>query len=56
MYKNLSLGPFKRFQHLLQHVFNILLNQMLGAFEQVVQQCWKPKKNVESVLIEFKLV
>ena len=32
-------GPFKRFQHLLQHAFNTLLNQMSGAFEQVVQHC-----------------
>ena len=29
----------KRFQHLLQHAFNTLLNQVLGAFEQVVQHC-----------------
>ena len=29
----------KPFQHLLQHAFNILLNQMSGAFEQVVQHC-----------------
>ena len=30
-------GPFKQFQHLLQLAFNTLLNQMFGAFEQVVQ-------------------
>ena len=34
-----SQGLFKRFQHLLQHGFNTLLNQMSGAFEQVVQHC-----------------
>ena len=32
-------GPFKRFQHLLRHAFNTLLNQMSGAFEHVVQHC-----------------
>ena len=32
-------GPFKQFQHLLQHAFNILLNQMSGASEEVIQHC-----------------
>ena len=32
-------GPFKQFQHLLQHACNTLLNQMFGAFEEVVQDC-----------------
>ena len=36
---SLSKAPFERFQHLLRHAFNTLLNQMLGAFEQVVQHC-----------------
>ena len=45
-------GPFKRFQHLFQHAFNTLLNQMLGAFEQVIQHCWR---RVESNLNPFKL-
>ena len=51
-------GPFQRFQHLLQHAFNTLLNEMVGAFEQVVQHCWK-RKNVESLWkvcwIKFKI-
>ena len=53
LYQFYYLGPFKRFQHLLQHAFNTLLNQMFGAFEQVVQHCLKHKKCrklVESVL------
>ena len=29
----LSNSLFKWFQHLLQHAFNVLLNQMFGAFE-----------------------
>ena len=43
----------KRFQRLLQHAFNTLLNQMLGAFEQFVKYCYKGKecrKLVESAL------
>ena len=58
----LHKGPFKRFQHLLQHAFNTLLNQVSGAFEQVVQHCskcknmWKARwKCVESNFNWFKL-
>ena len=54
-------GPFERFQYLLQHTFNILLNQMSRAFEQVVRHCRKRKnmlkacwKRVESNLNWFK--
>ena len=43
-------SPFERFQHLLQHAFNTLLNQMSGGvFGQVVQHSWKCK-NDESLL------
>ena len=38
-WKQASECLFKQFQHLLQHAFNTLLNQMLGAFEQVAQHC-----------------
>ena len=58
LFKNTSQGPFKRFQRLLQLAFNILLNQMFGAFDQVVQHCWKRKKCwklVESSLNRFKI-
>ena len=58
----LSKGLFKWFQHLLQHAFNTLLNQMFGVFEQVFQHCWKRKKmlkacwkHVESSLNRFKV-
>ena len=36
--------------------FNTLLNQMLGAFEQVVQHCWKCTKMLKACWIKFKLV
>ena len=43
---------------MLQHAFNTLSNQMSGAFEQLVQHCWKYKqcwKLVEANLNCFKL-
>ena len=44
---------------MLQHVFNTLLKQMFGEFEQVVQHCGMRKhllkKRVESSLNRFEL-
>ena len=34
-----SKGPFKRFQHLLQHAFNTVVEPIAGAFGQVAQHC-----------------
>ena len=45
-------GPFQRFQHLLQHAFNTLMNQTSGVFEQVVQHFCLLK----ACSIKFKLV
>ena len=39
LFFNLRPVKFKQFQHSVQHAFNTLFNQMLGAFEQVVQHC-----------------